>query len=282
MILDVHCPDCPVLCIAPFRRSYAEFGCGQCIPCRVNRRRLWTGRIGLEAAAHRLPTWFVTLTYADESLPASGALSPGHWRAFSKGIGCRYFGVGEYGGMSGRPHYHALLFGISAGEASDLVAQRWRHGFASLSPYTPERGAYIAGYVVKKWTRPDHVGLEGRPPEFARMSRRPGIGIPGLVWLARWLVTEQGALFIARTKDVPKQVRVDGKLFPLGAHCVSWLRAEAGMPEKDPNRLANFETLNRIREEEFPDLDALRSRRRVERYDEIKHRARARSSGSVL
>lgn len=270
-----------MLCIAPFQRGAAEFGCGQCIPCRVNRRRMWTGRIGLEVAAHPLPSSFVTLTYADESLPASGSVSRAHWRQFSKGIGCRYFGVGEYGSLSSRPHYHAILAGIPAGLALAVCQERWRHGFVSVSEYSRERAQYIAGYVVKKWTKQrDELG--DRLPEFAVMSRRPGFGIPGLKWLADWLVSSEGARFIARTKDVPHQVRVDGAIYPLGKTCVSYLRAEAGMPDKDPNRLRNFELQHQIRQDEFPDLDALRERKRVNSYDSLKLRSTRISLGTKL
>jgi len=100
------------------------------------------------------------------------------------------------------------------------------------------------------------------------MSRRPGIGVPGLAWLAAWLVTEEGAKFIWRTKDVPHSVRVDGALYPLGDTCVSYLRAEAGMPEKDANRLKNFELRAQLREEEFPDLCTSREGRRLAGYDQ--------------
>lgn len=242
---------------------------------------MWTGRIGLEVAVHPLPSSFVTLTYADESLPVSGSLSRVHWREFSKGIGCRYFGVGEYGSVSGRPHYHAILAGVPAGEASRLVAQRWRHGFASVLDYSPERAQYVAGYVVKKWTKVcDELG--DRLPEFAVMSRRPGFGIPGLKWLAEWLVSSEGAKFIARTRDVPKSVRVDGAVYPLGRTCVDYLRREAGMPEKDPARLANHHLRADVMAEEFPDLVELRERRRVGRYEHIKARARASLRGGVL
>lgn len=242
---------------------------------------MWTGRIGLEASAHAHPSWFVTLTYDEDHVPARGELSRSDWRAFSKGIGCRYFGVGEYGGMSGRPHYHAILFGLPPGTVAELVQERWRKGFVSVSPYSRERGAYVAGYVVKKWTRPIEQ-LEGRLPEFAVMSRRPGIGVPGLAPLAEWLVTSEGAKYIARQKDVPHQLKVDGQLQPLGDTCVSYLRQAAGMPESDPNRLANVELRNAVRASEFPDLEELRERRRVQRYDKLKRAGARRSSGSVL
>ena len=270
-----------LLCISPYQRGAAEFGCGQCIPCRINYRRMWVGRIGLEVACHPRPSSFVTLTYGDESVPESGSLSAAHWRAFSKGIGCRYFGVGEYGSLFGRPHYHAILAGIPPGEALQLVSQRWRLGFVSVSDYSRERAQYVASYVVKKWTKPrDELGE--RLPEFARMSRRPGIGVPGLAWLAQWLVTAEGAKFIARTKDVPHSVRVDGAIYPLGETCVRYLRLEAGMPEKDPARLRNHELRAQVRADEFPDLDALRESRRVGGYDRAARAARRVPSGASL
>lgn len=248
----------------------------------MNYRREWVGRIGLEVAAAPASSSFVTLTYADESLPASGSLSPRDWRNFSKGIGCRYFGVGEYGTLQNRPHYHAIFVGVPAPQALDLAQARWRHGFVSVSPYSRERAQYVAGYVVKRWTRPDTPELEGRLPEFARMSRRPGIGVPGLKWLAEWLVSSEGAKFIARTKDVPRSVRVDGAVYPLGETCVRYLRREAGMADQDPNRLRNYEMRQQLRAEEFPDLDELRERRRVDRYEATVIRARRRPSGAVL
>lgn len=235
---------------------------------------MWTGRIGLEAACHSLPSWFLTLTYGPESLPASGSLSGSDWRAFSKGIGYRYFGVGEYGGVFGRPHYHAILFGVPARVVGDLVAERWRHGFVQVSSFSKERAQYVAGYVVKKWTKPETEEWEGREPEFARMSRRPGIGVPGLVWLAQWLVTSEGAKYIARHKDVPHQVRVDGSMYPLGQTCVRYLRRESGLPDSDPNRVRNAELRNQVLEDEFPDLAVLRERRRLVRYDALKVRER--------
>ena len=63
-------------------------------------------------------TWFVTATYADEYLPYGGSLNHNHISEMIRGlrdklrpIKIRFFGVGEYGGILGRPHYHFIIFG---------------------------------------------------------------------------------------------------------------------------------------------------------------------------
>ena len=49
-------------------KDAVPFGCGQCLPCRVNKRRLWTNRIMLESMCHD-DNAFVTLTYNDDNIP---------------------------------------------------------------------------------------------------------------------------------------------------------------------------------------------------------------------
>ena len=44
--------------------------CGQCLACRINRRREWLARLHLEALDHDV-VLFATLTYSDEFLPRS-------------------------------------------------------------------------------------------------------------------------------------------------------------------------------------------------------------------
>jgi len=57
-----------VICRKPIIIGALPVGCGQCIPCRVNRRRVWAHRIVLEAKEHPQNA-FVTLTYNEENLP---------------------------------------------------------------------------------------------------------------------------------------------------------------------------------------------------------------------
>ena len=110
-----------MVCKKPFRQGLMEFGCGQCIPCRIGKRRLWTHRILLESFTHDYNS-FVTLTYDESHLPEDGGLNHGHVQKFLKLLRkkvapakVRYFVVGEYGEKSGRPHYHLALFGFPRG-----------------------------------------------------------------------------------------------------------------------------------------------------------------------
>jgi len=166
-------------------------GCGQCMPCRINRRRLWTHRMMLESYKHAENS-FLTLTYDDEHLPARGSLDPSHtqkWlKRFRKAIAprkVRFYLVGEYGDQSQRPHYHAALFGVGPDgivvnneycSVPDIVSRTWGKGHVMLGSLTSASAQYICGYVTKKMTSKFDPRLNGRYPEFARMSRRPGIG----------------------------------------------------------------------------------------------------------
>ena len=107
-------------CRNPFLRDGMAFGCGQCMPCRVNKKRIWTHRILLESYEYT-DNVMITLTYDDEHMPrlddGRGILVPKDlqsWlKRFRKAIEpqrIRYFGVGEYGDESWRPHYHVIVF----------------------------------------------------------------------------------------------------------------------------------------------------------------------------
>ena len=207
-----------MLCRKPFR----EFACGQCMPCRISRRRLWTHRMLLETLKHDSNS-FATLTYADDFVPLNGSLNPRHvqlWlKRFRKEISpvsLRFFLVGEYGDVSQRPHYHAALFGVGP-ELQDLVAKTWQMGHVMLGDLTVQSARYIAGYVTKKMTRWDDPRLNGRHPEFSRMSLRPGIGASAVPDIALTLLdTDQGRQHLARLSDVPTSLKHGSSDMPLG------------------------------------------------------------------
>ena len=90
------------------------YGCGQCMPCRHLRRKVWAHRIMLEAGQWN-ENCFMTLTYDDKHLPSDGSLDPKHLTDFIKRLrfhyrdrSIRYFACGEYGDDSWRPHYHLV------------------------------------------------------------------------------------------------------------------------------------------------------------------------------
>lgn len=119
----------------------------------------------------------------------------------------RFFHAGEYGEKKGRPHYHAIIFGdafdtvydpydVERGLTGGIEHITWSsHRLDKLWPFgknrvgrvTFESCAYVARYITKKITGPmaqshyEVVDTETgeifvRKPEYATMSRRPGIG----------------------------------------------------------------------------------------------------------
>lgn len=112
----------------------------------------------------------------------------------------RYFAVGEYGEETERPHYHLALFGLGTDgvgrlrnhgisyNSDPLVDRCWALGKTDVKDLVPETAAYLCGYVVKKLNSPSDPKLGGRYPEFALMSRRPGIGAPAMASIAEALV----------------------------------------------------------------------------------------------
>lgn len=212
------------------------FPCGQCLACRINKRRVWTLRLMLENYYHDNAS-FVTLTYNDDMLPYSVDGLPVlckqdlqlWFKRLRKRFGhcqIRYYAAGEYGTRTHRPHYHAILFGVaptdldpewaiyngrSGGEKgmdkrTTPLSQTWSYGLVHVGEVTRESIQYCAGYVTKKFTKKG----DGYAPEFALMSRRPGIGARAVTEIAA--VLEHYNL----QEKTERQIRIDGKKWPLG------------------------------------------------------------------
>lgn len=184
--------------------------CGRCIGCRLDKSRQWAVRMMHEAMMHD-DSCFVTLTFDDEHLLKecpSGSLSKRHVQLFMKrlrqyfsGRTIRFYACGEYGEQLQRPHYHLCLFGVDFQDktlqsvkddrryyTSQILFTLWPYGFNVVSDLTFDSAAYVARYCMKKVTgvpAKDHYG--DREPEFALMSRRPGIGMP---WLEKYGKTD--------------------------------------------------------------------------------------------
>ncbi len=187
--------------------------CGQCVGCRLEKSRQWAMRCVHEASMHD-ENCFITLTYSNEFLPALGSLDKQAFALFMKRLRkhyepqrIRFYSCGEYGDDSGRPHYHALLFGFDFSDKvflrnrgdhkcwrSPTLEKLWPYGLSEVGSVSFDSAAYVARYVMKKVTgdlanahyeRVDVVtGEVGQlQREFATMSRRPGIGY---AWINRF------------------------------------------------------------------------------------------------
>lgn len=221
-----------MLCRNPFVKGALVVPCGQCLPCRVSRRRVWTHRLMLEAETCGSSSCFLTLTYRDPPVgPPRGNLDPRDVTLFLKRLRARvwpaqvrYYAVGEYGELTHRPHYHLALFGV--GPEDELSCERsWGRGFISVLPLCQKTAAYVVGYVTKKF---DTGALPGRIPPFARMSTHPGLGAGAVPAIASIGTTDYGSRQISIDRDVPAVLRQGQTLMPLGRYLRGRLRLEHG------------------------------------------------------
>lgn len=176
--------------------DYFSLPCGRCIGCRLEHSRQWAMRCMHEASLYD-DNCFITLTYDDDHLPKGGTLVKKHFQDFMKRFRkkfsdrvIRYYHCGEYGEDFSRPHYHACIFGFDFSDkvlfnvvndnkiyTSDVLSSLWTDGFCTIGALTFESAAYVARYCTKKITGAASVEhYQGRQPEYATMSRRPGIG----------------------------------------------------------------------------------------------------------
>lgn len=188
--------------------------CGNCVGCLLERSRQMAVRCVHEAKMYEHNS-FVRLSYRNEDLPRHNSLHYPHFQQFMRdlrywyGTQVRFFMSGEYGEENGRPHYHALLFGVNfhdkyywckspSGKSlyrSDSLEWLWPYGDSTIGNVTFESAAYCARYVMKKRKVID-VGeteyqivdittgeITTRVAEFCHMSLKPGIGA---MWLDRF------------------------------------------------------------------------------------------------
>ncbi len=190
-----------------------QLPCAQCIGCRLEKSRQWAMRCMHEASLYE-SNCFITLTYGNEHLPKDGSLNKKHFQDFMKRLRARfpetkirYYHCGEYGTLNRRPHYHALLFNFDFGDktkfseregqwlyTSTILDDVWGMGHSTIGDVTFESAAYVARYIMKKITGdaaqehytildPETGELHELLPEYATMSRRPGIG---RTWLEKF------------------------------------------------------------------------------------------------
>lgn len=202
-----------------------EVPCGQCINCRITKQMAWTARCLIEQAWTSRASSFVTLTYSPDNLPTDGKLCARHLQLFFKRLRkqvpwpIRYFACGEYGGKTGRPHYHALIFGLPCPKG-DWLTERWQLGFTTSRPLTKKNVLYTTRYTLKASKRgDDYITLA---------SRRPGIGADGF----RALGVEIGNT-VTVPMCAPSTIKIGGKCWPLDATSRRWVAQGISFTGKD-------------------------------------------------
>lgn len=253
-----------MLCKNPYLKGVIPCGCGQCMPCRINRSRMWAHRIMLETRAHVCST-FATLTYRDEELndisdswngsrPLVGNLDVKDLQKWLKRLRglypspIRYFAVGEYGDLTQRPHLHAAIFGFpnciygktkgrNCCKPCEIISRSWGKGNVFLGELNLDSAQYIAGYVTKKWTKEDEwtkLKLQGRRPEFARMSLKPGIGATAIKNLISFTEHTRWGPTLHKSIDAPAVLRNGGLILPLGRYLKRKWREGLGRSQDTP------------------------------------------------
>ncbi|QCS36231.1 replication initiator protein [Capybara microvirus Cap1_SP_167] len=186
--------------------------CGRCIGCRLDRSREWALRCVHESVFHE-ENYFITLTYSPENLKSPSLLKR-DLQLFNKRLrkklgSFRYYACGEYGDNFKRPHYHELCFGLHIPDLipfsfrngftffrSKSVEHCWNLGFVTIGFVSFESAAYVARYCHKKLVgkRSSEYGL--LLPEFALMSRRPGIGYQWIETFNQDVYKSDGSSFV--------------------------------------------------------------------------------------
>lgn len=213
---------------------------------------------------------FIGLSYSELYLPALDPgvsrlppnLKPKHFQDFMKRVRkkveplkLRFYGVGEYGDQSWRPHYHVILFGyptcvrgrtlrtvhssrplaFRCCEHCALIQAAWPWGDVDVGTVTKDSASYCAEYTVKKMTAVDDkrllVGNRFRQPEFCRMSLRPGIGVDGM-WDVASKLMEHGLDEVMA--DVPSALTHGRVNYPIGRYLRGKLREMVGRDKKAP------------------------------------------------
>ena len=146
-------------------------------------------------------------------------------RGAKGGRAINYVGVGEYGEIRGRPHYHLVMFGVGPDDEA-VLRQCWPYGERfQMDPLIPERAAYVAGYTLKK-LNPEKKDENIAPaaPEFSHWSLKPAIGKRYVPYLVDSL--EQYPEVVRDFADVTFEVRLGGKKWPVDRNMRKWMRAE--------------------------------------------------------
>lgn len=212
--------------------------------------------------------------YALKNKP-TGGLKQSSVSTRKTAVKVRYYMAGEYGTKLGRPHYHACIFGVDFADKypwekspsgnqlyrSATLEKLWTKGTAKIGDLSYESAAYIARYIMKKITgerAKEHyvrILVDGTmvpiPPEYNRMSLRPGIG---KTWFQKYKKdvynNGQGSVvYKGRYMTPPKYYdrlleESDPKIFEqLKAARKEVLKTEAFKAEQTPSRRKARETV---------------------------------------
>lgn len=219
-------------CKRPYVIENRFFACGRCLQCRIRRRTAWTLRM-LHEASTADDSLFVTLTYRDDQLMMRNGvpnLVPSDLRKFWKRLrinlertmikrDIKYYACGEYGDETQRPHYHAILYGLSHPRSEEFIEETWSHGRVHVGTVSADSIRYVAQYIDKKLLG-NASYFSDREQPFQVSSQ--GIGLSWLETNLEKVLYECSLLFKGKKYPLPKAYRKHiARLFPAAAEGVS-------------------------------------------------------------
>ena len=231
--------------------------CGQCLPCRINKRDALVARCLMEQSIS-ISGQFWTLTFEDKALEKRPGLVRGDtasvrrvWNTFCKllreyedrrgnPIQPRFFGVCEYGTLWGRPHIHAMVWNqtrftdlaikyVDGRPLPRIHIEQWPHGHIDIQEINVKSSRYLCKYCTKF----EHDDDPSTPEPVVLYPRKPALGYYGLLKLA-----------VARSRSPIAQwentdcVTIDGKTWALDQHTQKHWRDmcwKLGMPHRNSN-----------------------------------------------
>lgn len=120
--------------------------------------------------------FFITLTYENAKITENGfmTLVKADFQKFMKRLRklnnekLVYYAVGEYGGKTNRPHYHAIIFNSN----QETISKAWKKGQIHIGSVNERSVGYTLKYISKE--KKPTFNRDDREPEFSLMSK--GIG----------------------------------------------------------------------------------------------------------
>lgn len=128
------------------------YQCNSCLPCLNMKRYHWVKKAILESERWKF-SYFITLTYSNDFVPNElvkwdGQKFVKYLRKLIKPFDLRYILAGEYGGKTGRPHFHLILF---TNYEFELIHPRHNHKMSGV--------IYECELISKAWLNKGFISI---------------------------------------------------------------------------------------------------------------------------
>lgn len=170
-------------CINPITLQSGDIvPCSKCLNCKKRRVSGWSFRL-MQQLKISQSARFITLTYDTNHVPITKrgfmSLDKTDFQKFIKRLrkaqkdvgNIKYYAVGEYGGRTMRPHYHAIIFNADV----KLIQPAWSlNGIDIGMVHYGEVNEATIGYTLKYISKASKVPLhrnDDRVKEFSLMSK---------------------------------------------------------------------------------------------------------------